>query len=265
MAEVLAKQPRPKGPRLAIVTNGRRSGRPRCRRVAFEWRTAGQLSAESMEALNQLLPPHWSQQQSPSMSLATRFRIATAKVIEIAAHDPNIDGLLAITCPQGMAAPSATAEHLKPYAPLDPASPCWRVWMGGAGRGSGRRHPEPGRHPDVSISRYRRARVLLHVALQPTPCAGCTKRLCSAEKMLQGRTAHRSARSSTTHSANGRTLLTEEESKQLLAAYGLPTVPTTIAKTEDEAGEASSGTGYPIVLKLLSETITHKTEVGGYS
>jgi acetyltransferase len=61
----------------------------------------------------------------------------------------------------------------------------------------------------------------------------------------------------------GRTLLTEVESKQLLAAYGLPTVPTSIAKTEDEAALQAATTGYPVVVKLLSESITHKTDVGG--
>jgi acetyltransferase len=62
---------------------------------------------------------------------------------------------------------------------------------------------------------------------------------------------------------SGRSLLNEYESKQLLAAYGIPTVPTFAAKTEDEAVQLAEKAGYPVVLKLLSETITHKTDVGG--
>src|SRR5208283_6158507 len=62
---------------------------------------------------------------------------------------------------------------------------------------------------------------------------------------------------------SGRTILTEVESKQLLADYGIPVVPTRIAATEAEAVEEAGKIGYPVVLKLLSETITHKTEVGG--
>jgi acetyltransferase len=62
---------------------------------------------------------------------------------------------------------------------------------------------------------------------------------------------------------SGRTLLTEAESKGLLAAYGIPTVPTEIATSADQAAEAAERMGYPVVLKLHSETITHKTEVGG--
>jgi acetyltransferase len=61
----------------------------------------------------------------------------------------------------------------------------------------------------------------------------------------------------------GRTLLTEVESKHLLALYGIPTVETKIAVTEDDAVRIASEFGYPVVLKIFSETITHKTDVGG--
>jgi acetyltransferase len=62
---------------------------------------------------------------------------------------------------------------------------------------------------------------------------------------------------------SGRTILTEYESKQLLAAYGIPTVETRIAQSPEEAVEAAETIGYPVVLKIHSETITHKTDVGG--
>jgi acetyltransferase len=75
--------------------------------------------------------------------------------------------------------------------------------------------------------------------------------LKSAEALIQ------SARSS------GRTILTEEESKRLLALYGIPTVETRLATTADEAAREADALGYPIVLKLHSKTITHKSDVGG--
>ena len=62
---------------------------------------------------------------------------------------------------------------------------------------------------------------------------------------------------------SGRTILTEVESKRLLSAYGIPTVPTEVATTAEEAVELAEKFGYPVVLKLYSETITHKTDVGG--
>jgi len=61
----------------------------------------------------------------------------------------------------------------------------------------------------------------------------------------------------------GRTVLTEFESKQLLRFYGIPTVETRIASTEDEAASAAREIGFPVVVKLHSETVTHKTDVGG--
>jgi acetyltransferase len=62
---------------------------------------------------------------------------------------------------------------------------------------------------------------------------------------------------------SGRTILTEYESKQMLAAYDIPTVETRLARTADEAADIAEAMGYPVVLKLNSETITHKTDVGG--
>jgi acetyltransferase len=63
--------------------------------------------------------------------------------------------------------------------------------------------------------------------------------------------------------SSGRTILTEYESKQLLAAYGIPTGETRIAATQEEAVAAAEAIGYPVVVKIHSETITHKTDVGG--
>jgi acetyltransferase len=61
----------------------------------------------------------------------------------------------------------------------------------------------------------------------------------------------------------GRTLLTEFESKRLLATYGIQTVETRVASSENEAVASADKLGYPVVLKVLSDTITHKTDVGG--
>src|SRR5262249_49079712 len=63
--------------------------------------------------------------------------------------------------------------------------------------------------------------------------------------------------------AAGHLLLTEPQSKAILAAYGLPTVETRVAAIEDKAVRAAEEIGYPVVLKVYSETITHKTEVDG--
>jgi acetyltransferase len=62
---------------------------------------------------------------------------------------------------------------------------------------------------------------------------------------------------------SGRTVLTELESKQLLSLYGIPTVETRVARSPAEAGLIARAIGFPVAMKLHSETVTHKTDVGG--
>src|SRR5206468_3792649 len=63
--------------------------------------------------------------------------------------------------------------------------------------------------------------------------------------------------------AAGRKLMTEPEAKELLACYAIPTVPTEVAHNSDEAVTIARRLGYPVVLKIHSERITHKSDVGG--
>ena len=259
MAEVLAKQPRPKGPRLAIVTNAGGPGVLAADGLLSNGGQLAQLSADSMKALNELLPPHWSH-NNPIDMLGDALPERYAKVIDIAAHDPNIDGLLAITCPQGMAGPTATAEHLKPYA-RSTGKPVLASWMGGTEVAAGTdilnhagipTFPFPDTAARVFCYMWRYTYVLR--GLYETPVLRGDDEgpdRAGAQRIIEN------ARGA------GRTLLTEVESKQLLAAYGLPTVQTEIAFTEDEAAAQANSIGYPVVLKLFSETITHKTDVGG--
>jgi acetyltransferase len=259
MAEVLAKQPRPKGPRLAIVTNAGGPGVLAADGLLSHGGQLAQLSAESMQALNELLPPHWSH-NNPIDVLGDALPERFAKVIDIAAHDPNIDGLLAITCPQGMAGPTATAEHLKPYA-RSTGKPVLASWMGGSEVAAGtdilNQAGIPTFHfPDTA------ARMFCYMwrysyalrGLYETPVLRGDD---EGPDRAQAREIIEQAR------RKGRTLLTEVESKQLLATYGLATVETEVARSEDEAAEKAKAIGYPVAVKLLSETITHKTDVGG--
>src|SRR5207237_5330400 len=105
MAEVLAKQPRPKGPRLPIVTNAGGPGVLAADSTILGGCRLAQLSPESLTALNQLLPPHWSH-NNPIDVLGDALPDRYAKVVNIAIADPNVDALLAITCPLVMPQPT---------------------------------------------------------------------------------------------------------------------------------------------------------------
>jgi acyl-CoA synthetase (NDP forming) len=63
--------------------------------------------------------------------------------------------------------------------------------------------------------------------------------------------------------AEGRTILTEIEAKQMLEDAGVPVSPARLAKTRDEAMQVAAKLGFPIVLKIVSPQITHKSDVGG--
>ena len=108
MAEVLANQPRPAGPRLAIVTNG---GGPGCLAVDALITAGGelaQLSETTLASLNSLLPPFWSR-NNPVDVLGDADPERFAQAIQIVGSDPLNDGVLVILTPQSMTKPAETA------------------------------------------------------------------------------------------------------------------------------------------------------------
>jgi acetyltransferase len=261
MAEVLAKQPRPAGPRLTILTNAGGPGVLATDMLIGSGGRLAELSAQTMEEFNKLLPPAWSH-NNPIDILGDGGPDRYAKAVQIAAADPGSDGMLVILTPQAMTDPIGTAQQLKPYAKI-PGKPLLACWMGG-------RDVEPGedilnesgiptfKYPDTAARAfqymYRYAYNLR--ALYETPALVADQSTDAASRAKAG-TLIQNVRK------QGRTILTEFESKQLLSAYGIPTVDTRVAVTEAEAVKLAGEIGYPVVLKLYSETITHKTDVGG--
>jgi len=258
MAEVLAKQPRPKGPRLTVVTNAGGPGVLTTDALIQNGGELATLSPETMARLNEFLPSAWSH-GNPIDILGDATPERYARALEVAAADPNSDGLLVVLTPQAMTDATATAELLRPYARLR-GKPILASWMGGDSVEPGERIlneagiPTFG-YPDTA------ARMFTYMwrysdnlrSLYETPVPGDDRAIHR----------HEAAAIIAQVRASGRTLLTEFESKRLLAAYGIPTVPTYIAETEDQAVDHAESLGYPVVLKLHSETITHKTDVGG--
>ncbi len=259
MSEVLAKQPRPNGPRLTILTNAGGPGVLATDALMLLNGKLAQLSADSMAALNQILPPHWSH-ANPIDILGDAGPEQYAKSVEIAAKDPASDALLVIMTPQGMTDPTQIAEKIKPYAKLE-GKPILASWMGGVEAAAGENilnhagiptFPYPDTAVRVFDYMWRYTYNLRGLYETPTlaPDADSTVREQVASLIAAVR-------------KSGRTLLTEVESKQLLALYGIPTVRTLTAETPDEAVRFAGEIGYPVVLKLHSETVTHKTDVGG--
>ncbi|MTJ16209.1 MULTISPECIES: bifunctional acetate--CoA ligase family protein/GNAT family N-acetyltransferase [unclassified Dolichospermum] len=262
MSEVLAKQPRPQGSRLTILTN---AGGPGVLATDTLIESGGELAAispEIMSSLNEILPPQWSH-NNPIDILGDADPQRYKKALEIITKDPNSDGLLVILTPQAMTDPTQIAEQLKPYVQMS-GKPILASWMGGADVAAGQQILNSQgiptySYPDTAArvfsymwkSSYNLRGIYETPVLPTLTCDANTRNCAKVENIIQ---AAKTA---------GRTILTEFESKEILAAYGIPIVAGCIAESADKAVECAENLGYPVVLKLYSQTITHKTDVGG--
>src|SRR5689334_17249552 len=206
MAEVLSKQPRPRGPRLAVVTNAGGAGVLATDALLANGGQLARLSPATFEALNQLLPAAWSH-ANPVDTLGDCLPEMYAKALQAVAEDPGCDAVLSILAPQGMTEPEQAAGLVRKAAETIKTP----MFAGDL--------PEDGPRRVAEI------------------IAGAV--------------------------ARDRTVLTEHESKQVLAAYELPVTVSKLANSADEAAAAAEAIGYPVVLKLNSETVTHKSDRGG--
>ncbi len=257
MAEVLARQPRPKGPRLLIVTNAGGPGVLATDALIAEGGELAELSAETIAKLDQVLPAHWSHRNPVDIigdATAERF----AQTLAAVKDDPEVDGLLVTLTPQGLTSPTQVAESMRPFTHL-PGKPVLASWMGGAAVARGEEILNTAGIPTFLFpdSAARAFTYMWHYsynlrALYETP-------------ELSAASVDRKAAQSVFDAARAenRTLLTEYESKQVLAAYAIPVTRTEFAETEDSAAKLATEIGFPVVLKLHSLTITHKTDVGG--
>lgn len=258
MAEILATQPAPRGKRLAIITNAGGPGVMATDALMTEGGQLGELNPDSLAALNKVLPPFWSH-ANPIDILGDAGPQRYRQVIEIVAKDEQVDGLLLLLTPQAMTDPTETARQIAPFAKLG-NKPVLACWMGGASVSKGQQilgeagiptfpAPEPAIAAFLHMVQYRRNQELLYEAPEAIP----DEVLDSARV----RAIFQDAR------AQGRELLTEAEAKDVLSAYRIPVVQTLPCQSADEAVRAANRVGYPVVVKLLSRTITHKSDVGG--
>jgi acetyltransferase len=261
MAEVLSKQPRPQGPRLTIVTNAGGPGVLATDALIMGGGELAELSQETMDAFNAVLPPAWSH-GNPVDIIGDASPERYAKALDIAAKDPNSDGMLVILTPQAMTDPTQIAEQLKPLARQE-GKPVLASWMGGVDVAAGEEILNRANIPTFSYP-DNAARAFNYMwrysynlsALYETPALAEDSEEWAPDRALVSQIVEASRQA-------GRTILTEAESKQVLAAYGIPIAATIIAADSAAAVAAADKIGYPVVLKLYSETITHKTDVGG--
>lgn len=262
MAEVLSKQPLPKGPDLSIITNAGGPGVIATDALIQSGGKLAEVSDETMQKLNEILPSSWSH-NNPIDILGDASPQLYAKTIEIVKDDNESDGLLVVLTPQDMTDPTKTAEKILDYANID--KPILASWMG--------------------YRTVKRGFDILNQMGIPTfffPDMACKAfsymynynynlqgiyEIPAVLERLNEKSAHERKAKVEMIFANvrkeNRELLDEYESKKVLEAYGIPTVKTERAISKEEAVKLAKEMGFPVVLKLYSKTITHKTDVGG--
>ncbi len=261
MAEVLGKQPiLPKGSRLTIVTNAGGPGVLATDSLIATGGDLAEISEDLIEKLSEFLPTHWSH-SNPIDILGDADPQRYRQTLETIAKDPNSDACLVILTPQGMTNPTETAQELSKFAP-QMKKPILASWMGGYEVKEGELllnkasiptypYPDSAAHLFNLLWQYSyNLGGIYETPVLPNDVEGIPNRILVKKILDQVQ-------------ETDRVILTESESKDILAAYGIPIVQTLIGKTEDEAVILAEKFGYPVVLKLWSETITHKTDVGG--
>ncbi|MCF8038324.1 MAG: bifunctional acetate--CoA ligase family protein/GNAT family N-acetyltransferase, partial [Desulfohalobiaceae bacterium] len=257
-AELLSKQPRPRGPRLTVLTNSGGPGVMAVDAIAESGLESSELSPETIEKLDRVLPAHWSR-GNPIDILGD----ATAKryVQAVSCLDKaEQDGLLIILNPQAMTDPGEVAEELIPVL-SEKNFPVLTSWMGGRGVERGIEifnnariatydNPEEAVRAFMYLNRYAKNLQELTEIPPYSPKRLSFDRDRAAELIDRGLARE-----------NG--LLTEKESKDLIQAYGILVNPTRTAGSEEEAVLLARDLGYPLVMKVLSLDIAHKTEAGG--
>ncbi len=260
MAAVLGKQPAPKGPNLTIVTNAGGAGALATDALVKSGGKLAPVSPAAMESFNQLLPPHWSH-GNPVDILGDADANRYEKAVQLAAEDDSSNGILAVLTPQAMTESTATAIAAAKIARTS-RKPFLASWMGGASVEEGRRilteagipvYDCPDTAANVFAAMWRYAENLRSIYQTPEAVAD----FVSTEPRLKVEHVLNNLRK------GSRTLLNEVEAKSVLSAYNIPTVPTWTAETCADAIAMAEQLGYPVVLKLNSNTLTHKSDVGG--
>jgi acetyltransferase len=258
-AELLARQPMPQGARLAIITN---AGGPGVMAVDALLAHQGELAAlskETIEKLGAVLPAHWSH-RNPVDVLGDAGPQRFAKSLELALTDQNVDAALVVLTPQAMTDPIGTAVRVADLR-AKTRKPMFAAWMGGLSVDPGRQilnqagiatydSPDRAVRAFMYLVSYRRNREILYETPRQVPVNGSINAQAARaeiEPLL----------------AAGRRTLTETESKALLTRFGIPTTVPQPAYSPEGAVQVAREIGYPVVIKVHSPQIVHKTEVRG--
>ena len=256
-AELMAKQPRPRGPRLAILTNGGGPGVMATDTLARYGQEPAPLDPETMQAFDALLPDFWSR-GNPIDILGDASAERFDRALAICFNSKNLDGVLVILAPQALTDPLSVAETLA-AAMQERRYPVFACWMGGKRIATA---------VDVlnaaGIPTYDTPERAVRAFLYMVEYTRNLEMLLEVPPKMTGHMVFDQEKArKLIAAAPPQEFLPETDSKEILAAYGLPVIRTEIAETEAQASRVGREMGYPLVMKVHSPDITHKTDAGG--
>ncbi|MEP9350119.1 bifunctional acetate--CoA ligase family protein/GNAT family N-acetyltransferase [Xanthobacter sp. KR7-225] len=247
------------GDRLAVLTNGGGAGVLAVDALEGTPGRLGILSPATIETLDKILPPTWSRGNPVDIigdAPGARYRDALAALLA----DKGSDAILVLNCPTAVADSTEAADAVMGLLETRPRAPVLTCWLGEQAVAEARRKfaarkiptyetPDEAVRAFAHLVSYQRNQTLL----METPPARTFEEpdRDKARQMVDAVLAQ------------GRSVLTEFEAKAVLAAYDIPVVDTRIAASPEEAGRLAGEIGGPVVVKVLSHDITHKSDVGG--
>ena len=258
-ASALFSHFRPRGNRLAIVTNGGGPGVMAADYAADIGIPLAQLHPATVTRLNELLPANWSK-ANPIDILGDADPARYGASLQACIDDEGVDGVLAILTPQAMTDPTQAARTVIDITRLSD-KPLVTCWMGEEQVGEARklfqgagiptfRTPEPAVDLFSHVSNYYRNRQLL-MQTPPSISEQAPPRLESARLVIESALME------------GRKILSEMESKAILSAFRIPIAQTMVARSASEAMVLAEELGLPVVMKIDSPQIAHKSDCGG--
>ncbi len=258
-AELMSKQPRPTGSRLAIITNGGGPGVMATDAMGKYGLEPEPLDDDILNEFSEVLPAFWSR-SNPIDILGDASPERFAKTINICIDSGKFDGLQVVLAPQALTKPGEVARKVTEIM-KQKSFPIFAVWIGGRDMAKGieilnaagvptYETPERAVHAFYYMYEYSRNLDLLNEIPPKFPKNLKFDRDTAEEKISKGLEYKDQ-------------FLEETESKEILSAYGFPVNETKIAKDKQEAVAIADKMGYPVVLKILSPDITHKTDAQG--
>jgi acetyltransferase len=257
--ELMAQKNIPKGRNLAIITNAGGPGVMATDALISMEGKLTKLSEDTMKKLNDYLPAFWSHGNPVDVlgdAPPERFATATKIVLD----DPEVDAALVILTPQAMTNPTATANEIAKLSEHT-VKPIMAAWLGGESMREGisifNKHsistydtPEDAIRAFMTLASYSKNLDSLFETPKDFPVSFTLDRAKVRKEFLSK------------HFTKEK-ILSEDVSKALIAAYGIETTQPAVAKSAIEAADIANKIGYPVVMKIHSPDITHKSDMGG--